>query len=327
MARSDVAATTSDGSCAVMLSAMFGHVELIETLKQLGAEPLRHRRGFGGPQTPMHAAAESGFPKVIETLVRFNGDVTGQDQYITPIFLAARSGHSDTIAVLAALGADVHGPGNRFNGRTPLHVASIQCRLQAVETLLRLGSDPSSKRSMPRCYEDGETPMHEAASGGHVGIITLLHQAGASVTVARSDGGTPMFNAAYNGNVAAIEALHRLGAEAATTLTDGMTAVMAAAESGRVKAVEALARLGADVATTMPGGEGAVHVAARGGHVATLDALAALGADAAGPMPGWAAARRPGLLVSAIVRPPSIVGIPLRAAAEMMHTALPGLVW
>ncbi len=128
----------------------------------------------------------------------------------------------------------------------------------------------------------------------------------------------------YRGQVEAIEVLHRLGANVSTPANNGDTPIMFAAENGSVAAIESLARLGADFAAETPSGASAVRYAARTGQVAALDALVALGANAAGPMPGWAMAPRPALLVSASVRPPSIAGCSLRAAAAMMRANLPG---
>jgi hypothetical protein len=78
-----------------MLAAMFGHVEAVRTLVELGADPLRRNlnRSTGGLLTPIHAAAENGFLKVIMALVELNGDVVCEDLPVKPIFLAAKSGN------------------------------------------------------------------------------------------------------------------------------------------------------------------------------------------------------------------------------------------
>jgi hypothetical protein len=78
-------------------------VEAIETLVKLGADPLMQIRAESA-WTLMHAAAYSGFPKVVEELVKLKAYVRCEDSQLTPIHLAAGFSNVDTITTLAALG-------------------------------------------------------------------------------------------------------------------------------------------------------------------------------------------------------------------------------
>ena len=52
---------------------------------------------------------------------------------------AAQAGHRDTVEFLVALGADPNAPDGR--GRTPLHVATANCRLAVTRMPLSAGAD------------------------------------------------------------------------------------------------------------------------------------------------------------------------------------------
>jgi len=81
---------------------------------------------------------------------------------------------------------------NFETGSTVAHVAAQQGDLQALSRIL------AKKAALVHAQdENGWTPMHEGARGGHVDIVKVLYERGARVNQ-RSDrgrGGTPLFYA------------------------------------------------------------------------------------------------------------------------------------
>lgn len=72
-----------------------------------------------------------------------------------------------------------------FQGETPLKIAVVRDDVQTVTDLLEAGADPN----LPS--EDEQTPLHHAASHGHLEIIRLLLAHGALTTPVDIYGFTP----------------------------------------------------------------------------------------------------------------------------------------
>lgn len=72
-----------------------------------------------------------------------------------------------------------------FEGETPLKIAVVRDDVRIVTDLLDAGADPN----LPG--EDDYTPVHHAASHGHLEIIGLLLSHGALTTLVDIDGRTP----------------------------------------------------------------------------------------------------------------------------------------
>jgi ankyrin repeat protein len=95
---------------------------------------------------------------------------------------------------------------NRENngGLTPLHLASVRGKLEAVHELLRLGANAS----MSVVADTGDiciTPLHQAVINGHKEIVSVLLDAGCPIDIVNIEGrsalGTPLHQAALKGSV------------------------------------------------------------------------------------------------------------------------------
>jgi len=110
--------------------------EFIRTSKDL---PLRlaHRRGLFG-YTPLHEAASNGHSRVLELLLRHNGDVNCRAfSGCTPLYLASSSGHVNCVRVLLAHDADINNMDD--DGKTPIQRAMLESRHGVVKILKSAG--------------------------------------------------------------------------------------------------------------------------------------------------------------------------------------------
>jgi 26S proteasome non-ATPase regulatory subunit 10 len=88
-----------------------------------------------------------------------------------------------------------------FFGDTPLHHAASAGHVDILQLLLNHGA------SVNAVNNDGRTPLHYAASWGHVDILQLLLSHGASVNAVDKEGGTPLHDAAcaHEGHVKCVK--------------------------------------------------------------------------------------------------------------------------
>jgi ankyrin repeat protein len=139
-------------------------------------------------------------------------DMGGQDGR-TPLVLAAENVQKgDFLAVCESLiqhGADVNkacGPGTS-RGDTPLVISCKRGKLGVVKLFLSKGADPQKADRI-----NGESPMHWAATYGHIEIIEALLHKGAYLNGKDDYGRTPLQRAAVNGEVKAVQYLLSKGA-------------------------------------------------------------------------------------------------------------------
>ncbi|KAI8513952.1 positive regulation of extrinsic apoptotic signaling pathway via death domain receptors protein [Branchiostoma belcheri] len=109
---------------------------------------------------------------------------------------------------------------------------------------------------------NGDTPLHQAASGGHVGVAELLLKAGARVDCRRLFGDTPIHNAASKGHVGVVELLLKAGAQVDSRGEKFYTPLHCAASRGHVGVAELLLKRGAHVDSRNQSGETPEDIAA-----------------------------------------------------------------
>jgi predicted component of type VI protein secretion system len=111
---------------------------------------------------------------------------------VTPLLIAARNGHGETVSVLIEAGADVNAATQ--DGSTPLFIAARNGHGETVSVLIEAGADVNA------ATQDGSTPLLIAAYKGHGETVSVLIEAGADVNAATQDGSTPLLIAARNGH-------------------------------------------------------------------------------------------------------------------------------
>jgi len=116
--------------------------------------------GIVGPQQQLWNAASKGDAAAVKEMLAIGLlNVNWKDNYNgwTPIFIAAKNGHEDTVILLANSGADVNLASNRFGsmGWTPLHAAAYGRHVNIVRELINHGA------LVLEDY-DGDTPLYGA---------------------------------------------------------------------------------------------------------------------------------------------------------------------
>jgi ankyrin repeat protein len=123
------------------------------------------------------------------------------------------------------------------------------------------------------------TPMHAAASGGHVNILRSLQGHGADVGSRNKYGETPLHGASWNGKLDAGQCLLDLGADINARNDDGWTPLFHAMFHGHAEFARMLLERGAAIEARSVFGSTALHAAVRGGGIQTVRLLLEYGAD------------------------------------------------
>lgn len=177
------------------------------------------------------------------------------------------------ICLLAEGGVDVASMDVDDEGASALHISSSNNNCEAVELLLKLGSDPY------RMNKDGNTAMHYSAAFGAVKAFQLLVDAGSDITWGNNLGRTALHLAAYYGREEMIETLHKMGAEIDARDTKGRTPLHLAALIGMHKALQLLINIGADLSLNDGRGDSPLQLAALGRSLDVQKILVQQGAD------------------------------------------------
>ncbi|XP_050446201.1 serine/threonine-protein phosphatase 6 regulatory ankyrin repeat subunit A isoform X1 [Cataglyphis hispanica] len=166
---------TKDGSTLMHIASLNGHSECATMLFKKGV--YLHMPNKRGARS-IHTAAKYGHVGIISTLLQRGEkvDAVTNDNY-TALHIAVENAKPAVVETLLGYGAEVHVRGGKLR-ETPLHIAARvldgdRCALM----LLKSGAGPNLTT------DDGQTPVHVAASHGNLATLLLLLE----------DGGDPMF--------------------------------------------------------------------------------------------------------------------------------------
>jgi hypothetical protein len=123
------------------------------------------------------------------------------------------------------------------------------------------------------------TPMHVAASRGHVNILRLLQWHGADVGSRNKYGEIPLHGASWNGKVEAGQCLLDLGADINARNEDDWTPLFHAVFHGHTEFARMLLKSGAVIDARSVFGSSALHAAVRRGGIPSVRLLLEYGAD------------------------------------------------
>ena len=175
--------------------------------------------------TALHMAAQSGFATMVQLLREHGADPTQvrSSDGITPLIMAATSGHIDAVCALLAPPTSIHGS-TRSNHRS--RRGGGKCSLAA---------DPNQARA-----RKGGTPLIMASFHGHFDVAFELLVHGADPNLATTTSGvSPLFIAARNGHLEVAKLLAIFGADLnKRTTTNGVTPHASAVVRGHMRVAE-----------------------------------------------------------------------------------------
>ncbi|KAI5459592.1 hypothetical protein BGZ63DRAFT_360315 [Mariannaea sp. PMI_226] len=273
------------GRTPLWYAAQHGHVAVVKTLQEAGADINTASTNEWGERTALYVAAESGHLEMAETLLAAGADIDAVSTTLekrTALVVAIERGRLEIVDKLLAAGANVNAGNDGIFGLTALHAAAEQGYLELVEQLLEAGADVNAVSDH---LTASQTALEAAARRGHLAIVEKLLAAGADVH-AYSDrlmaGETALQAAARGGHLEIIEKLLEAGAniDFVSSHLLGRTALQAAACRGNLNVVEELLAAGADVndAARLYEGQTPLEAAARGGNLDVVDKLLVAGA-------------------------------------------------
>ncbi|KAI1869884.1 uncharacterized protein JN550_005474 [Neoarthrinium moseri] len=161
-------------------------------------------------------------------------------------------------------------------GKTALHVASSQNRVEVARLLIYSGANLSATDIL------GQTPLHDAAPKQSAAVARLLLDSGASVSAIDNHGTTPLHHATRTQSAAVARLLLDSGASVSATTSDGETPLHRAAGSWAQadRVIKLLIERGADVLAVNYAGKTPLHMAAaRGSHIEMAQLLIGSGAN------------------------------------------------
>ncbi len=178
-----------------------------------------------GPEgfTPLHYACRHGEAEVARLLItQYKYSIQSPSKHgQTPVHVAAQYGHIDILMVLVEI-TQMDAPkkvGQSSNksssslqevltledeyGNTPLHTAASYGHLPATKYLVQ-----GAKRIVTSSNRTGETPLHLATQNGHLEVVKyLVDEEGCPTSPTDEQGRTPLYLAAGNGQLEVVKYL------------------------------------------------------------------------------------------------------------------------
>lgn len=118
-------------------------------------------------------------------------------------------------------------------GESPLMLAALKGQLDLASQMVQKGADIN---------KTGWTPLHYAASNGHLPVIRLLIENSAYIDAESPNGSTPLMMASMYGSLEAVKLLLDEGADPALKNQQGLTAIQFAQRANRLDVADFIAK-------------------------------------------------------------------------------------
>ncbi|PFX19567.1 putative ankyrin repeat protein [Stylophora pistillata] len=178
------------GRTPLMVAAGNGNVQAVNGLIKRGADPsLMNNHGW----STLHFAAHCGDPHMIDLILTHVPDIESKvANGATPLIMEFSVDSRDQ------------------TGRTPLMNAALNSNVQAINSLIKRGADPSLMNN------DGWKSLHFAAKNGDPDIIDLILTHVPDIESKTADGTTPLIIAVRFGKLQGVKYLLERGANPLT---------------------------------------------------------------------------------------------------------------
>ena len=149
------------------MASELGDLVLVEKLLKKGVDP--NFRNAASGVTPLGVASERGHLEVMRALLDAGASVNNPtNEGVTPIHIACQFGPAAGVELLCRRGADVNTPCPLFANAGPLLFATQLNKPRAIEVLIAAGARVNGSD------RKGWTPLHAAASFGHLKVVQAL---------------------------------------------------------------------------------------------------------------------------------------------------------
>lgn len=293
------------GMTPLLLATKRGHLVLVKRLLELGAVPqdVDDEAGMG----PVLFAAKEGRKELIKYFMTLEWGVNAMEtrdnrDKATPLFWAARWGHSDVVAALidgnepkdessaptssSSSSSPITKVGFSFKGANPNEIGSLLSKTSALFIASQYGHFDvvrtlvERKANIEFVWQSGATPLFIASQNGHKPVVAYLLAHGANVNKPRLDGAVPVTSATFGGHHDIVAMLIARGADvnirnksAPLGPTNGDSALITAVALGLEDIVELLLLAGADDSIVLPSKYTAYTIAVEKKQSAILDIL------------------------------------------------------
>ncbi|XP_071463517.1 LOW QUALITY PROTEIN: ankyrin repeat and death domain-containing protein 1A [Marmota flaviventris] len=254
-----------DGLTLLHCAAQKGHVPVLAfIMEDLEDVALDHVDKLG--RTAFHRAAEHGQLDALDFLVGSGCDHSVKDKEgNTALHLAASQGHVAVLQRLVDIGLDLEE--QNVEGLTALHAAAEGVHPDCVQLLLRAGSDVNA------LTQKRLSCLHYAALGGSEDMCRALIHAGGCTNVADHQGTSPVHLAVRHNFPALVQLLIEARSNLDAIDNRQQTPLHLAAEHAWQDIAEMLLVAGVDLTLRDKQGKTALAVAARSNHVNLVDMI------------------------------------------------------